>query len=85
MRTTVNIAPDLLERLRGIARDRGTTLSDVVNDALRVGVQGNVAARPYRLEPRSLGLKPGIDLTKATALAAQMEDDAIVAKLELRK
>ena len=85
MRTTVNIAPDLLERLRGLASERRTTLSAVVNDALRRGMDGEAVARPYRVAPRRLGLRPGIDLTKATALAASLEDDAIVDKLELRK
>jgi hypothetical protein len=34
---------------------------------------------------RSLGLQPGIDLTKALRLAAELEDEATVRKLELCK
>jgi hypothetical protein len=86
MRTTINLAPDLLARLRSLAREREATLSEVVNDTLREGLDpGRGGARRYRVPTRPLGLRPGIDLTRATALAAAMEDDELARKLELRK
>lgn len=86
MRTTINLAPDLLARLRSLARERETTLSEIVNTTLRQGLEpGRSEARRYRMPSRRLGLRPGFDLTKATSLAASMEDDELARKLELRK
>ncbi|HXG75931.1 MAG TPA: ribbon-helix-helix protein, CopG family [Gaiellaceae bacterium] len=86
MRTTVTLDPDLVARLRALARERGTSFKDTLNSVLRRGLaeQGG-APRPYRLPTRRLGLRPGIDLDKALQLAAALEDDEIVRKLELRK
>jgi hypothetical protein len=45
-----------------------------------------VAVRcPYREVTRSLGVQPGIDLTKALRPATELEDDETLRKLELRK
>ena len=40
---------------------------------------------PFRIDARPLGLRPGIDLDRALDLAARLEDDEIVRKLELHK
>jgi hypothetical protein len=55
-------------------------------ETLRAGL-GARAQPPkrYRLRPRRLGLRPGIDLDRALQLAAAMEDEATARKLELRK
>ena len=42
-------------------------------------------AKPYREVTRSLGVQPGVDLTKALRLAAGLEDEETVRKIELRK
>jgi hypothetical protein len=40
----------------------------------------------YRVSPASMGEpRPGVDLTKALALADRLEDDAVALKLEARK
>jgi len=86
MRTTVDLDPDVDARLRALARERGVPLRVVINDALRQGVgsaHGDGGA--YRLPTRALGVRPGVDLDKALALAGQQEDDEIARKLELRK
>jgi len=86
MRTTVTIDPDLAAKLRGIARERGITFKDTLNTVLRAGLGAETRSpRPYRLPARRLGLRPGIDLDKALRLAAAMEDDETIRKLELRK
>lgn len=85
MRTTVNIDPDLAAKLREIARERGISFKEALNSALRAGLTARAgAARPYRLRPRRLGLRPGIDLDKALRLAAALEDEETVRELELR-
>jgi hypothetical protein len=86
VRTTVTIEPDLAAKLREIARDRGITFKEALNAALRAGLASPAgAARPYRLRPRRLGLRPGIDLDRALRLAAALEDEETVRELELRK
>lgn len=82
----MTIEPDLAARLRAIARERGITFKEALNAALRAGLAAQAgAARPYRLRPRRLGLRPGIDLDRALRLAAALEDEETVRELELRK
>ena len=86
MRTTVDLDPDVDARLRALARERGVPLRVVINDALRAGVLPRQdEGAQYTLPSRPLGVRPGIDLTKALALAGELEDDEIARKLELRK
>lgn len=87
MRTTVSIDPELQTRVRDLARERGVSFREALNDVLRRGLAppGRDRARRYEVPARPLGLRPGIDLDKALALAAGLEDDEIVRRLELRK
>jgi hypothetical protein len=86
MRTTVTLDPDLAAKLRQIARERGVSFKDALNSALRAGMGGQVeGTRPYRVPARRLGLRPGVDLDRALRLAAALEDQETVRKLELRK
>jgi hypothetical protein len=86
VRTTVSIDPDLAATLRRQAQERGITFKEALNVALRAGLDTEAStARPYRLRPRRLGLRPGIDLDKALRLAAALEDEETIRKLELRK
>lgn len=86
MRTTVTLDPDVDARLRSLARSRGVALRVVINDTLRAGMTGHRdAGVPYRLPSRSLGVRPGVDLDKALALAAELEDEEIGRKLDVRK
>ena len=86
MRTTLTLDPDVADRLRALARERGLPFKQVVNSVLRRGLSdGASAPAPFRVEARPLGLRPGIDLDRALDLAARLEDDEIVRKLELRK
>jgi hypothetical protein len=86
MRTTIDLDPDVDARLRALARERGVSLRAVINEALRNGVSAaGHPSEPYTLPSRRLGVRPGIDLDKALALASDLEDDEIARKLELRK
>lgn len=81
----MTIDPDLAAKLRRIARERGISFKEALNTALRAGTGAPGTARPYRLRARRLGLRPGIDLDKALHLAAALEDEETIRKLELRK
>ena len=86
MRTTVTLDADVEARLRQVARERGTSFKAVLNDAVRAGLdRGTGAARPYRVPTRRMGVKPGLDLDRATRLAGDLEDAEVLRKLELRK
>lgn len=86
MRTTVTLDPDLAARLQRIARERGITFKEALNAMLRAGLGAQAGSkRPYRLKTRRLGLRPGIDIDHAMRLAAALEDEETVRKLELRK
>ncbi len=87
MRTTIDLDPDVDRRLRALARERGVPLRVVVNEALRGGIDPTPGepSSAYVLPSRDLGVRPGVNLDKALALAAALEDDEILRKLELRK
>ena len=88
MRTTLTIDDQLLENLKGAALRAGKPLKQVVNEALRLGLENldKPAARPYRIEPVSMGPpRADIDLDKALQLADALENDAIGQKLAQRR
>ncbi len=86
MRTTVTLDADVVAALRAVARERDVSFKVALNDAVRAGLAaGRPASRPYRVHPRSMGLRQGIDLDQALRLAADLEDAESVRKLELRK
>jgi len=86
VRTTVTLEPDIAARLNRLAVERGTSFKATINATLRAGLDaGDAGSKPYREVTRNLGLQPGIDLTKALRLAAELEDEETVRKLELRK
>lgn len=86
MRTTVTLDPDIAARLQRLAVERGTSFKATINATLRAGLEARGGGgRPYREVTQSLGVQPGIDLTKALRLATELEDDETLRKLELRK
>ena len=87
MRTTVTLDADLAARLRALARERGVPFKEVLNSALRRGLEdgGAEEKRRYRLPSRKLGLRLGVDLDHALRLAGELEDAETIRKLELRK
>lgn len=86
MRTTVTLDPDLANRLKELARQRGASFKSAINAALRAGLDAETTVGgPYRERSRPLGVRPGVDLTKALQLAAALEDEETIRELELRK
>ena len=78
---------DVAARLKRVARERGISFKEALNRAIRAGLGGEQAAVPsaFATSSRPLGLRPGIDVTKAVALAGAMEDEELIRRLELRK
>jgi len=81
MRTTLRIDDDLFRELKKRASREGRTLSEVVNLAVRQSLQTEKRPRRlFRQKTRDLG-RPSFDVTKANAVAADLEDQAILRKL----
>ncbi len=81
MRTTLTLDDDLAMELQSKARDEGRSFKDVVNEALRRGLEVAVpaSAAPITVRVFAGGFVPGVDLVKANQLAAQLEDDHTIA------
>jgi hypothetical protein len=86
MRTTLTVDDDLAAELHRRARETGRAFKDVVNEALRAGLAPASGPRiDVHYPTASLNLRVGLDLVHARHVAAELEDDEIVHKLELRK
>lgn len=87
MRTTITLDDDVAAQLRRLAHETGRPFKQVVNDALRAGLlpRSTTPHEDLSFPTYPLGLRPEINLDQARRLAAELEDDAIVHKLELRK
>jgi hypothetical protein len=88
MRTTLTIDDGLLRQLRQKVLDSGKPFKQVVNETLRAGLErpapGPLSpARPRYVCPTFAMGEPRwpVNLDKALALAAELEDLEIVAKL----
>ena len=74
----------MAELVDRVMRERRLSFKEAVNQAIRDGVRPPGAAVPIRT--RSLGgPKPGIDLHHANRPGADIEDDQLARKLEMRK
>lgn len=82
MRTTVTLDPDVERLVKTAMRQRDASFKEVVNDSLRQALgSGALPVRePYRQPTFSMG-RPLVDLTKATALAADLEDQTLIERL----
>lgn len=79
MRTTLTLDEDVAERLKAEMHRRGETLKETVNQCLRRGLEAprpEDLARPFRVEPRSLGLRPGVQLDDVAGLLDALDGPA---------
>lgn len=88
MRTTLTIADDILREMKVRAPETGVSLTRVANDVLRAGLDRRASTsrphRRYREEVADLG-EPRVNLDRALALAAQLEDEETLRKIEQRR
>jgi hypothetical protein len=79
MKTTINIADDLLEKAKRQAVRENKTLREIVEEALRQRLSKQSSARPFRLKRHSFkgnGLQPGVsegDWSKIRDLIYRLE------------
>jgi ribbon-helix-helix CopG family protein len=86
MRTTVTLDEDVVAKLKQTVRERGVSFKAALNDAVREGLRSDTRpAKRYRMKTYPMGVRPGVNLDKALALADELEDAEVLRKLELRK
>jgi Arc/MetJ family transcription regulator len=77
MRTTIRLDDDLLRDAKRAAVERGTTLTAVIEDALRraLAPTGRGQREPYTmLTFQGDGLRPGVDLDDTASLLDLMDE-----------
>jgi len=77
MRTTIRLDDDLLARAKRAAVERGTTLTALIEDALRraLAPEPTRTRRPVSLPTfRGDGLQPGVDLDDTASLLDLMDE-----------
>ena len=88
MRTTVRLDDELLEQLKVKARRENISLTRLLNRALRDGLRAPKPVKPekrrFKQKTQAMGV-PKMDLNKALALAAALEDEEILRELSLGK
>jgi hypothetical protein len=87
MRTTVTFDPDVQSLLKRAMREQDLSFKQALNDAVRAGLRKpRASAAPARFVQRSFELgRPLVDLTKATALAGELEDAELIARMQQRQ
>jgi hypothetical protein len=80
MRTTVTLDPDVETLLRKQVRQTGEPFKQVLNNAIRAGLRGaKRPAKPYLPMTFDMG-RPRLDLTKASSIAAELEDEELIGR-----
>lgn len=84
MRTTVTLDKDVEAMLRKEVRRRGQPFKQVLNNAIRVGLR-DMSKSEAAFEPLTFDMgRPRVDLTKAAALAAELEDEELIGRYRRR-
>jgi hypothetical protein len=85
MRTTLTLDDDVAYQLRERSRLTGSSFKQLVNDALRAGLQAgqqpDQALPPFRVTPKAAGFRSGIDVLRLNDLNDELEGEAFTAKL----
>ena len=76
---------DVAQAIERRMREQNTSLKATVNDLLRRGLRNEPVVVDYDLPTFASEIRPGLDLTKALALAGALEDDEVLRKVELGK
>jgi hypothetical protein len=86
MRTTITLDDRLARDLQRRAAELDKSFKDVVNETLLRGLSTPPPSQRYALRTVSLGgAREGVDLTKALALAASLEDEDVARELVRRR
>ncbi len=84
MRTTVTLDSDTEALVRRLMAERGISFKRALNDAIRAGAPNRPEHRGPLTRTRRMGT-PSVDLDRALALAAGLEDDELVRRMQVGK
>ena len=76
MRTTITLDEAVEQALREYAARRGIKFKRALNDLLQEGLRQSgraKRAKPYRSEPKAVGLRPGLSFDNVGELLEQIE------------
>jgi len=84
VRTTLTLDDDVAHQLRERARLTGAPFKQLVNDAIRTGLQAGrqpaEALPPFRVTPKAAGFRTGIDVLRLNQLNDDLEGEAFERK-----
>ncbi|MBS1906352.1 MAG: antitoxin [Actinobacteria bacterium] len=81
MRTTVTLDADVEAMIRRLMVQRGVSFKRALNDAIRAGGTSGARAGAGYTRPRDLGV-PAAELTHALRIAADLEDEELVRRMQ---
>jgi hypothetical protein len=76
VRTTLTLDDDIAAKLKTESRKTGRPFRETVNACLRAGLSVRKqasSARPFRVMARDMGLRPGINIDKVSAVLDELE------------
>jgi hypothetical protein len=85
MRTTLTLDPDVARLLVEEAHRQRKPFKEVVNEAIRRGLAPEPRAPKqgrFRVRPHRTALRPGVDPGSLNRLVDELEDDAVVGKVQ---
>ena len=83
MRTTVTLDDDTVALIRRRMRERGISFKTALNDAIRDGAQTRPAPAAFATRTADLGV-PTVNLDRALAIAAELEDEELLRRQRRR-
>lgn len=82
MRTTVTLDPDVERLLKNDAHSGGHSFKVALNEAVRKAFRNKTETgqkrKPFVVEASDMGLHPGIDPTRLSEIADELEVDAFL-------
>jgi len=76
VRTTVTLDDDVIAKIKAKMQKTGASFKDVVNEMLRTGLVVSEKAakqKPFKVNARPLGLRPGLNYDSTSELLEQIE------------
>lgn len=84
MRTTLTLDPDVHLLLKRAMHERGVSLKEAVNDAVRTGLGAATGHGSFRTATFDMGA-PAVNLDQALRLAGELEDEELLRKQRIGK
>ena len=76
MRTTITLDEDVAAKIKAKMRKTGLSFKDVVNEMIRAGLVFSEKAakqKPFKVNARPLGIRPGLNYDCMSELLEQVE------------